>query len=498
MKQKQIFRNALTTIGQVIGSAAALFILYRFLIRTIGVERLGIWSLVLATTSVVTLANQGFSTSVTKFVAKYVAQEKSARVSALIQTTLLAIGPALATICLALYPLALWILKLVLPHARLAEARAILPYAFLSLWINIVGSILLAGLSGYELITHRNYVVLGGSAAYLALSCALVPTHGLLGLAYAQTLQTAASFLATWILLRRTIPRLPIIPHEWDRALFREMAGYGAHFQFITFTQAVREPVTKALLTKFGGLAATGLYDMASRWVFTFRELIVQANLVLVPTISSLRERDPSAIPAIYRESYRLVFFLAIPTFAFLLVLSPIVSHIWLGRYKPLFVEFVALLAAGWLVNILSNPAYVVDLGTGALRWVSVGCALTAILNPALGYFAGKYVNGAAVVGASVFSLMLGYTVVLVAYHLENRVPFAQLLPQHSAGIIFGSAAGLFIFLPYFGHAPLNALLSIRVAAALAAALLTIIIVPMWTHPMRKRLLGWVFAHLPA
>ena len=94
---------------------------------------------------------------------------------------------------------------------------------------------------------------------------------------------------------------------------------------------------------------------------------------VLVPTISGLRERDPAAIPAVYRASYRLVFFLGVPAFAFLVTVSPIVSRIWLGRYEPVFVTFVALLAAGWLVNILSNPAYVVDLGTGALRWVSIG-----------------------------------------------------------------------------------------------------------------------------
>ena len=76
MNQKRILLNAVTTFVQVAGSAATLFFLYRFLVRTIGVERLGIWSLVLATTSAVTLANQGFSTSVTKFVAKYAAREE--------------------------------------------------------------------------------------------------------------------------------------------------------------------------------------------------------------------------------------------------------------------------------------------------------------------------------------------------------------------------------------------------------------------------------------
>ena len=145
--------------------------------------------------------------------------------------------------------------------------------------------------------------------------------------------------------------------------------------------------------------------------------------------------------------------FLGVPAFAFLLAVSPIVSLVWLGHYEPIFVLFVALLAAGWLVSILSNPAYVVDLGTGALRWVSMGCAATAILNPALGYLAGRYLGGAAIVAVSAFSLILGYVIVLAAYHLENRVPFGQLAPRDAGGIVLASVVGLGIFLPYFSRA---------------------------------------------
>lgn len=445
-----------------------------------------------------TLANQGFSTSIVKFVAKYVAQGEPDRISALIQTAISSIAPALTVICVVLYPTSLWILELVIPPNRMGDARAIQPYALLSLWVNIVGSILLAGLTGYEVITQRIYVVFGGSAIYLLLVCMWAPKYSLLGVAYAQTVQAVACFLGSWTLLRRKISRFPVIPRHWDRALFREMAGYGAHFQFITISQSLREPVTKALLTKFGGLAAAGLYDMASRWVFTFRELIVQANLVLVPTFSSLREREPDAIPVLYCESYRLVFFLAVPAFAFPLAVSPIVSHVWLGHYEPIFVQFVAILAAGWLVNILSNPAYVVDLGTGAMRWIAIGCGITAILNPTLGYLAGRYLGGTAVVAASILSLIFGYAVILIAYHVENRISFKQLLPSDSAVIALGSVGGLAVFLPYFSQSRIQSLLSPRLAIALSAAVLMMVVVPLWTHPMRKRLLGWAFARLPA
>jgi O-antigen/teichoic acid export membrane protein len=224
----------------------------------------------------------------------------------------------------------------------------------------------------------------------------------------------------------------------------------------------------------------------------------VQANQVLVPTVSNLQEREPDSIPLLYRESYRLIFFLAIPSFAILIALSPLVSIIWIGHFEPIFVTFVALLAAGWLVNVLSNPAYVVNLGTGALKWVSVGCAVTAILNAGLGFLAGIYWGGTAVVAASVFSLAVGYLIVLGSYHVDNRVPFGQLLPKESLGIVFASLVGALIFLPVFSLSREHRLPSLPVMTATLAALFAMIFIPMWTHPLRKRLVHWVFSRVPA
>jgi O-antigen/teichoic acid export membrane protein len=498
LKRRQILLNAATTFVQVIGSAAALFWLYRFLIRSIGVERLGIWSLVLATTSVVTLANQGFSTSIVKFVAKYVAREEPERVSLLVQTALLSIGLALAVLSVGLYPAAKWALQLILPPAHLAEAVAILPCALISLWINLLASVLQAGLAGHELVTHRNYVVFGGSLLYLLLALALVPQRGLLGLAYAQVINSFAGFAASWLLLRRRIPDLPLLPRRFSPHHFREMLHYSAQFQFITAGQSVREPVTKALLAKFGGLELTGFYDMAMRWVITFRELIVQANQVLVPTVANLQERDPGSLPRIYRDSYRLIFFLSVPAFAVLVALSPLVSQIWLGRYQPEFIGLVAILAAGWLVNILGNPAYVMDLGTGRLRWVTIGCAATGILNGVVGFVAGKYFGGLAVAIAAASSLAAGYLVVLLAYQLENRIALRELWPPQSLRILVPSLAGAALTFPllraFIGHAHAPRWM----ATALAAALLAMVAATMWAHPMRRRLMNWAFARIPA
>lgn len=221
-------------------------------------------------------------------------------------------------------------------------------------------------------------------------------------------------------------------------------------------------------------------------------------DMLFVPTVSSLQERDPDSIPAIYRESYRLIFFLAVPAFAFLTLMSPIVSTIWIGRYEPVFILFVTLLATGWLVNVLSNPAYVMDLGTGALHSISIGCAVTAVLNAGLGFAAGKIFGGTAVVAAAVFALIVGYAIVLASYHVANRVSFAQLVPSESAGILITSVFGAAIFFPLLRASQAHSVALSRTNTAILAALVTMVLLPMWIHPMRKRVVNWVFSRVPA
>lgn len=186
------------------------------------------------------------------------------------------------------------------------------------------------------------------------------------------------------------------------------------------------------------------------------------------------------------------------PTFAFLVVAAPIVSRLWIGRYEPIFVTFVALLAGGWLVNVLANPAYVFDLGTGALRWVSIGCAATGILNAGLGFVLGRQFGGTAVVAVSAASLAVGYIVVLVAYHLQNGAPLGILLPSESSWIVLSSAAGVLIFLPAFCSAFVLSGRSLQAVSVAFVALIAMIGIPMWVHPLRKRLINWAFSRQPA
>ena len=491
MQKRQILINAIMSMIQVAVIGGIIFVLYRFLLKTIGIEQLGIWSLVLATTAVTQIANLGLSGSVVKFVAKYIAKGENENVSGVIQTAFLSVG-AFATLILMIgYPIAKWILGLVIPTESLPSALTILPFAFLALWNMIVTSIFQGGLDGYQRIDIRSILLMGGALLHLLLCFILAPKYGLIGVAYARVLQNIIILFSSWFLLKRYLPSMPIFPYKWDKYLFKEMIGYGINFQIMSIARMLYDPITKALLSNFGGLSMVGYYEMANKMIIHLRAFIVSANRVLFPVIADLKERAPGKIQSIYLSSYQLFFYLALPLYSLIIVSMPIISELWIGHYERIFVLFGTLLAIGWFLNTLNMPAYFTNLGIGELRWNLVSHIVIASLNVSLGFLLGFFYGGLGVVFAWIISLALGSSIIYLSYHIKHKISLIELVPKASRIIIIICLIGIFSsfiihhnFFGYFNTIALNGIIIL---------LFSIIVFPfIWSHPMRKRLIGWV------
>lgn len=491
IQKRQILVNAVMSVIQVVVNGGTLIILYRFLLNTIGVERLGIWAVVLSTTSVALIANSGLSGSVVKFVAKYVARGQDETVSNVIQTVTISVGILLGFILLTAYPLANWLFGLVIPVANLRDALSILPYSLLSLWIMAIAGVFNSSIDGYQRIDLRSILLIASSLFYLLLCFLMVPAYGLMGLAYAQVIQAFILLIGSWFLLKRCMRSLPIFPYKWDRKLFNEIVGYGLNFQVISISQMFYEPITKALLAKFGGLAMTGFYEMARGMIYQLRTLFVAAAQVLLPTIADLQEKNPENIQKVYKDSYRLVLYFAIPFFSLIIALTPIISQLWIGKYENVFVRFSTWLAVGWFISTLMAPASFVILGIGKLRWYTIGNVTIGVLNLGLGLLLGNIYGGTAVVAAWVFSLSLGSLIAPISYHYSYKIPIPmiELLPKESTGIGLASIAGLSICLVLYYQLELTLL---AMAAILVLIFFSIVVIPFLLHPMSKRLMGWI------
>ena len=478
-------RNALSNVLQILLSTMLLFLLYRYLSATLGIAKLGVWSVVLATASASRIADFGLSVGVTRFVAKYLSSAEPRRAAAAIETAALTLWVTFAIVLVAVYPLLSRIIAHVFESEHQLDALSLLPYAMLSLWFSIVVDVFQSGLDGCQRMDLRAGLVLAGQMLLFALALLLVPQFGLIGLAWAQIGQGVSLLIIGWWLLRRRLPQLSRVPWHWQRDILREMLGYGVNVQIASFAMIIFDPLTKALMARFGGATAAGYFEIATQVVIKVRSIIVGANKAIVPMVVQYNENLPQRIQKIYQENMQLLVLITLPVYTFLFVWSSFVSQFLLGEYNTEFVFYCQLAVAAWALNTFSGPAYFFNLGTGRVGWNTLSHLTIGGLNVILGFLLGRRFGADGVALAYAGSLTVGSCLLIYLFQKINAVPIRVLALREHLGLVSATLfsivyASLDVMVPYSGKI-------IHMSLILLVPLL-IIGVATWLHPMRKRL----------
>ena len=491
MQSTKIITNASIAILQVVVAGILLFLLYRYLLDTLGIEQLGVWSIVLATTSVSKISELGFSNSVIKFVSKYIARKEIKKAAEAIETAVISVGVFIGImLCLAYYPVTK-ILAYILPEDSLGLALSILPLAFISLWINAVSGNILSGLDGYQRIDLRGLTMIVANILYFILAISIIPTYGLMGLAIAQLLQAIFIIITSAILLNKVTPEFSIIPHRWSQSLFKEMLKYGVNFQIATLMMLLFEPITKMLLSKYGNLSMVGYFEMANRMVLQIRSLLTSATQVLVPVIAGNHETDQESNKSLYQNLYQFTLYVCLIIYGVIFSILPIVSEAWIGKYESTFILFSSLAILAWFINTLSTPAYFANLGSGNLRWNTISHICMAVINVLFGVLLGSLYGGTGVVVAWMLALVISNLILIMAYQINHSIPLTNTFPK--TNIILGLASILAIVLcwsMYFQYR----FQSLFITTCLSLALFSIItLIPILVHPVRQKIFKWMF-----
>ncbi|MCK5857893.1 MAG: lipopolysaccharide biosynthesis protein [Abyssibacter sp.] len=484
-EKARLARNTIANVVQALASAALLFGLYRYINTTLGVEQLGVWSVVLATASASRLADLGLSAGVTRFVARDRARGNLIRVGQVVDTALLTLMVVVGAALPLLYPLIAGLLPHLFDAEHLIGAMDILPYALASLWLTIVAAVFQGGLDGCQRMDLRAGLVVAGQIAMLASAIVLVPRFGLLGLAWAQIGQGLLLVIGGRAALRRALPALPRLPRQWSRPVLREMLGYGANVQAATVFMLLLDPVAKALMARFGGPAAAGYFEMANQVVMKARSVIVMANQAIVPHAAALAETEPARLTRLYRENVRLLVFVTLPVLALLIAWAGGFSWLLTGAYQPELVLLITLLSVAWGANIFAGPAYFTNMGTGQVGWNTLAHVLMGALNAGLGWLLGRSFGAHGVAFGYAIALIAGSAMLVGVYGYRHRVRCHVSSTEGHLPLI---AASLTV-------AVLGWLMPLRKVAdeptwALIGLLLPLLVlgVSVWYHPVRRRL----------
>ncbi len=446
LSSKKLTINALSAVLQVVFTALLYFFLYKYLLSTIGVEQLGVWSLILSFSSIANLANLGMTSGLVKFVAEYILEDDKSKLGKLIFTSILSMGVLFGVLSLIIFSGAQFFLGYVIEKKFLNVALDILPYSLASLSVNAIGGVFTSVLEGHQKNYIRNFIYIVSGIIMFGGTVILTPLYNLEGVGIAQLLQSLFIFLSALIFVIKINPNNKIKYWKWSSKSFKELFNYGYKFQLVSISQLLYEPATKLLLSKFGGLVLLGHYEMATKAVNQFRALLTNANQVVVPVVAEkAKVGGASFLQEFYIRMNRILLLFNLPLSTILIIATPFISLLWLGSFNYDFIFSMFVLTASTFINIMCGPAYFSSMGEGKLNVLVIVHVGMAIINILFGMLLGKYAAGYGIILAWAIALSVGSLVVILNYNRTLKISLLDVFQKEEIKLFWISLVIIFI-----------------------------------------------------
>lgn len=434
MSLRRLSGNALASSASTVFNAILLFVFYRFLVRELGIEQIGVWSLVFATCGVARLGEFGMAGGVSKFVGNDLGAQNPARAVTTIVMSASFLLIVVGLCAVLIRPVVHWVLTQTVNDAELILiALKLIPWTLAAVWMSAMVNLLSAALDGNQRTVLRCMAMMIGGVVQLVLAYRWIPVHGLEALGKLQF-----SFLSVQALLLLAsllwVMKQPLNAWlSWDQQRFKKMLRYGAGLQITSVGQLLFEPTVRWLLGIYSGLILTGYYELASRAIVQFRLAITAAFQMIVPFYATQIGRigeGRAGIQRAYRRTFRLLLLVSTPYFILIGCVLPYLFTWWTGEFSPSFIWIGLICLLGWYINILAVPSFMLYLAIGKLKWVAATQIVIGGLNLIFGLLLGHFYGGLGVVVAAMLALSIGSCIVLNCFEKEYDINRFDYLPK--------------------------------------------------------------------
>lgn len=383
---RDIFINIITSILGLIVSTLILLYVYRIANHTLGIEQIGLWSIVTTLTSLGNIGTFGITGSLVKFSAELKSKGEGEAIIGLLNSCIVLMAGLVIVFLAVLYIFSLLFLGSFVDIKFIDLAFALLPYSFFIFFLSTIGYLILSVIEGLNKSWQKNLVVIVSNILLLLFASIWIDQYGIYGIFYAQIVQAATLFFLAFILIRINFGEYNVTVFNKNRELLRRIANYGLKFQSISVLQLMGEPVTKFFLSRYGGLGLVGVFEMASRMVVQVRGIMVAIISNLLPKLVDIHSNHPSdKVNNVFKNVFMINFEMFAFVYGMLILFSPIVVQVWLGKSDMDLISFIQWLSVAWFINSITVVPYIFNLGSGKLNGNVYSHALIGLSNVCIG-----------------------------------------------------------------------------------------------------------------
>lgn len=384
-------KNVRISVISFVINVVLVFVSYRFVIMYEGIEAVGLWSLLMAWGALIRIGDVGMGGAILRFISTKNIEYEAVEIRAFIDTGLIMNFVAFLILTLLGYALVSFNLASLVHNDMINQAQSVLPIMFMGIFFSTMSAVLIASLQGVHLGYIGSYLTVGGNLLQIFFVLLLVPKMGLLGLAWSQLIQFGLISLLGWIFIVQKIKIGTILPVGFSFLILREMFAFSLKAQVANVANGLFEPVSKILFSQFGSLQGQGFYELAYKTVSLTRNVVVSGLFASLPTLTNLIHSNLLEAQIFYKKSQKHVTKAVSVVMISVIVFSPLVSWVWMGKFEMDYWLFVVCISFGFWVNTLGATAYNLGLATGIMKnniMASLSMlAVLVIVAYLLGYF---------------------------------------------------------------------------------------------------------------
>ena len=377
------------------------FVVTPILLHALGNEQYGLWSMVIAFTSYYSIANLGFRSAGTKFIAEYHAVGEREMIAKVLTVSAVTCGCIALGVWLLILPVAWGVPFLFDTTTDLATIRIAVLLTGTAACVRIVGQPFAAVLGALKRFDISNVIVTVAAIVRAASVITVVKLGGGLAEMAACALCVAlAAQLTTAFVAIRLLGGVSFSRAAWDAGMLRKLFGYGGLSLISGFSRRLQQSGGGLVVGFLLGPAMVPFFSLAEDLIGKARGLSIDVNSVIMPMASRLQAQQKLAdIRQMFMLSSRALLLMCLTIAGVFFVFGRQLYDLWIGPgYADSSYPVLCILAVAFVVRSPMSAARSILKGTTEIQFVAKLAAADAIATLCLAVL---LVNTTGVMGAA-------------------------------------------------------------------------------------------------
>ncbi|WP_422345146.1 hypothetical protein [Parasphingorhabdus sp.] len=361
--------NVPAGLAALIAQSASVFFVLWLISDRLGLEELGLYSLLIGSLTILSLTEFGIGTSMVSFSQR--PENERRKGFSHYYSTALWTSSAVALTCIALvyWPVDLFLVSQMTRPDLILELHRCLPATLLTAAVIAIGKVPINALNGLDHFAPMQTLRAGSYLLLPPLAYIGVIELGLYGVILARLLVEIILTAASHVLVWNTLPGLHLLPRWFGKSELKEMLGVSLSFQTSSIILILFEPLAKVALSMSGSLVIVGQYEVAARITGFTKELFIRPMAFLGGIFSRNKGKANVKTTAALLHDLALISIpMAALSFAFVLAFLPLSGDIMLNGPVDFYMLASLCLGIGWALSICAVGPYFYCIGIGNNR----------------------------------------------------------------------------------------------------------------------------------